>query len=101
MSAITPFIDALEEREWVTRGPEPGDRRRVRLSLTAAGRRAMRAARGQAGRRLRDVLGHGPADGRDDIDVGMVAAWLGDAVRRYDDERLATTPITSDALPVP
>jgi DNA-binding MarR family transcriptional regulator len=90
MSAITPLIDALEGRGWVTRGPDPGDRRRVRLALTAAGRRAMRAARGQAGTRLRDVLGHA-ADGGLDIDVGMVAEWLDDAVRRYDDKRLAVT----------
>ncbi len=90
MSAITPLIDALEERAWMTRGPEPGDRRRVRLALTPAGRRAMRAAQRQASRRLRDVLRHGPDDGSE-IDVGMVAAWLGDAVRRFDDERLSAT----------
>lgn len=72
MSAITPLIDALEGRGWVTRRPDPSDRRRVRLALTATGRRAMRAARGQAGTRLRDVLSHAAAGGVD-IDVGMVA----------------------------
>ena len=96
MSAITPLIDALEGRGWVTRGPDPDDRRRVRLALTATGRRAMRAARGQAGTRLRDVLGHA-ADGGPDLDVGIVAGWLDDAVRRYDDERLAVTAASGDA----
>jgi len=96
MSAITPLIDALEGRGWVTRGPDPSDRRRVRLALTATGRRAMRAARGQAGTRLRDVLGHA-TDGGLDIDVGMVAGWLDDAVRRYDDERLAVRAASGDA----
>lgn len=88
MSAITPVIDALVERGWVRRGPEPGDRRRVRLALTAAGKRALVAARRQAADRLRDVLGRGPDDASQAVDVGMVAAWLGDAVRRYDEERL-------------
>ncbi len=98
MSAITPLIDALEERQWVTRGPEPGDRRRVRLALPAAGRQVLRAAQRQASRRLRDVLRHGPDD-RGEIDVGIVATWLGDAVRRYDDERLQTG-IGADASPL-
>jgi DNA-binding MarR family transcriptional regulator len=97
MSAITPLIDALQGRGWVTREPDPDDRRRVRLALTVAGRRAMRAARGQAGRRLRDVLSRGAAGGDVDIDVGMVAGWLGDAVRRYDEERLAVTGASGDA----
>jgi DNA-binding MarR family transcriptional regulator len=96
ISAITPLIDALESRGWVTRDPDPRDRRRVRLALTPLGRRAMRAARGQAGARLRDVLGHA-TDGGLDIDVGMVAGWLDDAVRRYDDERLAVTAASGDA----
>jgi len=69
----------------------------VRLALTAPGRQALRAAQRQASRRLRDVLRHGPDDGSE-IDVGMVAAWLGDAVRRYDDERLQTG-ISTDASP--
>jgi DNA-binding MarR family transcriptional regulator len=97
MSAITPLIDALQGRGWVTREPDPDDRRRVRLALTVAGRRAMRAARGQAGRRLREVLRRGAAEGDVDIDVGMVAGWLGDAVRRYDEERLAVTVASGDA----
>lgn len=87
MSAITPLIDVLAERGWVTRAPDPTDRRRVRLALTAAGRRAMRAARARTGARLREVLGHG-ASGRAAVDVGTVAGWLDDAVRRYDDQRL-------------
>jgi len=87
MSAITPLIDALQRRGWVTREPGPDDRRRVRLALTVAGRRAMRAARGQAGRRLREVLSRGAAEGEVDIDVGMVAPrMLGPEVRRCYEE---------------
>ena len=39
ISAMTPLVEALVTRGWVSRRPEPGDRRRVRLELTAAGRR--------------------------------------------------------------
>jgi DNA-binding MarR family transcriptional regulator len=92
ISAMTPLIEALVTRGWVSRRPEAGDRRRVRLELTAAGRRAMAAGRARAGDRLRDVLRHGDAGG-EAIDVAAVAAWLERAVRRYDDERLGrTTP---------
>jgi DNA-binding MarR family transcriptional regulator len=87
ISAITPVIDALEQRGWVTRGPEPGDRRRVRLELTAAGETARDAGRQRTGDRLREVLRHGVSD-EATTDVAAVAAWLDQAVRRYDDDRL-------------
>jgi DNA-binding MarR family transcriptional regulator len=90
MSAITPQIDALVRRGWLTRRPEPGDRRRVRLELTPDGRQALRAGRKRAGDRLRTVLRHGASDGAT-IDVTAVAAWLAETMRRYDDHRLGGT----------
>jgi DNA-binding MarR family transcriptional regulator len=91
ISAITPLIEGLARRGWVSRRPEPGDRRRIRLELTAAGRRALDAGRLRTGDRLRDVLRHGGSD-EASIDVAAVAAWLERAVRGYDDERLGRTP---------
>ncbi len=87
MSAITPLIDALVGRGWVTRTPDPADRRRVRLALTSAGRTALGDGRRRAGKRLRDVLGHGDS-GESATDIAEVAGWLDAAVRRYDDVRL-------------
>ena len=91
VSAITPLIDGLVRRGWVTRHPEPDDRRRVRLTLTAAGSDALSAGRSRAGERLREVLRHGDSDDRS-IDVGAVAAWLEQAVQRYDQDRLGAGP---------
>ena len=87
VSAITPLIGGLVGRGWVTRRPEAGDRRRVRLELTPDGSRALEAGRRRAGERLREVLKHGDSRGTS-IDVGAVAVWLEDAVSRYDAARL-------------
>ncbi len=87
ISAITPLIDGLVQRGWVTREPEPGDRRRVRLGLTGAGVQALAAGRRRTADRLREVLGHGDS-GESTTDIGAVAAWLEHAVRQYDDDRL-------------
>ncbi len=92
ISAMTPVIDALVRRRWLSRRPEPDDRRRIRLELTAAGRRALAAGRQRAGDGLREVLRHGDADD-EAIDVAAVAAWLERAVRRYDDARLGRAAI--------
>lgn len=35
--AITLLVNRLQERGWVTRGPDPDDRRAVRVELTPAG----------------------------------------------------------------
>ncbi|HUZ28348.1 MAG TPA: MarR family transcriptional regulator [Solirubrobacteraceae bacterium] len=92
ISAMTPVIDALAQRRWLSRQPDPSDRRKVRLELTQAGRRALAARRRRAGDRLREVLSHGDS-GDETIDIAAVAAWLERAVRRYDDERLKATPL--------
>lgn len=36
--AMTHRLDRLEERGWIARGPDPDDRRGVRVSLTASGK---------------------------------------------------------------
>jgi len=91
ISAMTPLIEALVQRRWLSRHPDPADRRRVRLELTAAGRRALTAGRRRTNDRLREVLRHGDSS-EQSIDVAAVAAWLEGAVRHYDDERLGRTP---------
>jgi DNA-binding MarR family transcriptional regulator len=42
-SHIVRLIDQLEQRELITRAPDPNDRRRHRIELTAAGRKLVRA----------------------------------------------------------
>ena len=87
MSAITPLVDGLVAKGWVTRAPDPDDRRRTVLSLTPAGERARVAARRRTRQRLSEVLGHGRASSG--VDVAAVARWLDDAIRGYDRDRLA------------
>ena len=87
ISAITPLIDGLVSRRWVTRSPEPEDRRRIRLDLTPEGEAALEAGRNKTGERLREVLRHGES-GEKTTEVAAVAAWLEQAVRRYDSQRL-------------
>jgi DNA-binding MarR family transcriptional regulator len=93
ISAITPLIEALVQRSWLSRRGDPSDRRRVRLELTAAGKRALAAGRRRTGDRLREVLRHGDT-AEESIDIAAVAAWLERAVRHYDDERLGRTRST-------
>jgi len=87
ISAITPVIESLAQRRWLSRRPETADRRKVRLELTASGKKALTAGRQRTGERLRDVLGHGDL-GDETIDIAAVAAWLERAVRNYDHQRL-------------
>ncbi len=50
-SSVTSILDRLEGRGLVTRGPRPGDRRAVNVSLTAAGRKVAQ----QVSRAVREV----------------------------------------------
>ena len=43
-ATLVPMIARLVERGWLTRGPDPHDRRRRRLALTAEGRTALAEA---------------------------------------------------------
>ena len=38
-------LDSLDRRRWIRRAPHPGDRRKVSISLSPAGRRALTTAR--------------------------------------------------------
>ena len=89
---LTALIDGLVERGFVVRETTDGDRRAVRLSITAAGRDAAAAA----GAELREVL--------DDVvgrcsDPERVLAVL-DELRlaldtRWNERIVATTPTTA------
>src|SRR5579872_1547579 len=56
--SMSQSVDALQERGWATRSPDPNDRRQVIIALTEAGRAAL-----EAGRNVRQ-------------------AWIADAIRR-------------------
>ena len=58
--SATEVADALEEHGWITRAPDPTDRRATSLALTPAGQvllHKIEDARGQAAERVLDVLG--------------------------------------------
>jgi DNA-binding MarR family transcriptional regulator len=44
--SMSQSVDALEERGWARRSPDPNDRRQVVVSLTEAGRAALETGRG-------------------------------------------------------
>jgi DNA-binding MarR family transcriptional regulator len=44
--SMSQSVDALQERGWATRSPDPGDRRQVIVSLTREGREALEKGRG-------------------------------------------------------
>ena len=43
--SMSQSVDALQERGWVTRSPDPCDRRQIIVALTEAGRAALEAGR--------------------------------------------------------
>ncbi len=53
-----PLIDLLEDRGLIARAPDPGDRRRYAVSLTAAGRSALTALRHAADEVEDEMLKH-------------------------------------------
>ncbi len=57
LSTVTQVADRLEQRGWVRRVDDPGDRRVVRLALTEAGRRLMGERRSARRGRLVALLG--------------------------------------------
>jgi DNA-binding MarR family transcriptional regulator len=56
MSAITAVLDVLQARGWISRHPDPTDRRRTRVALTAEGRAALRRGRKLTSRRMAQIL---------------------------------------------
>jgi len=82
MSAITSILDALAQRDWIRREPDPGDRRRTNVELTAAGRRMLERGRRLTSARLRTILDGYPG-GR--AELVRAVDGLGQAVTRYDE----------------
>lgn len=84
MSAVTAILDVLAERGWVARQPDPSDRRRIRVSLTPAGHRALRKGRALTTRRMEAILssyaGSAP-------DLASVVAGITAAVADFDERR--------------
>jgi DNA-binding MarR family transcriptional regulator len=72
--AMSGYVDRLEAAGLVVRGPVEGDRRRVGLHLTDAGRRLLRSTR-----RLR-------------------TAWLAERMRRLSDDQLAALDAALEPL---
>lgn len=71
-AVITGLIDRLEKRGYVRRVSEPGDRRRIYLQLTEAGRRACEAAEQQMGAELAARLAHLTDEELESLERGLV-----------------------------
>ena len=76
--SLTGVLDGLEARGWVRRREVRGDRRGVRLEVTAAGRKALAASHDAVQDRLADLLDHVPVARRDAALDGLAA--LGEAI---------------------
>lgn len=84
---VTAIADALVERGWVERRPDPADRRRVSHGLTEAGRAALAAADEAVEARLAGILGQlSPAGAR--RAAGGLALW-GEALDSARDAKVA------------
>jgi DNA-binding MarR family transcriptional regulator len=57
VGAVSKAVDRLEGRGWLTRVPNPGDRRSTILALTGDGRAAIDAADATFQTRLAEILG--------------------------------------------
>src|SRR5439155_5695738 len=55
---ITAVVDGLVERGYLKRTADCDDRRATKITLTAAGRRALYDAEAAMGTRLQDIVGH-------------------------------------------
>ena len=81
---ITAVVDGLVERGYLKRTADCDDRRATKITLTAAGRRALRDAEAAMSARLHDVLAY--AD--DPQAIARALNDLGDAVTRARNARL-------------
>ena len=72
--ALSGYLDRLEAAGLVVRGPVEGDRRRVGLHLTDAGRRLLRSTR------------------------RMRTAWLAERIRRLTDDQIAAREAALEPL---
>src|SRR4051812_10551351 len=82
---VTAVVDGLVERGYLKRTADCDDRRATRITLTAAGRRALYDAETAMGERIQDVLAHA-----DDAEaIGRALEELTVALDRTRAERLA------------
>lgn len=70
-STVTSVVDGLATRDLVHRRPDPGDRRRVMLTITDEGRRLVNRADGVVGDRLGKLLDRLEPGGAEQVLVGL------------------------------
>ncbi|MDE3054697.1 MAG: winged helix-turn-helix transcriptional regulator [Gemmatimonadota bacterium] len=69
--AVTRLLDGLVRRQLVSRRPDPGDRRRLRLALTRAGRAHLDSVYASARSVVAERLGALPAADRNAVERAM------------------------------
>ena len=84
---VTAVVDGLVERGYLKRAADSDDRRATKITLTAAGRRALYDAEHAMHTRLHDVLAY--ADDPEAVERALND--LADAITRARDERLGAT----------
>jgi len=87
---VSAMVESLAERGLVERAPVSGDRRAVRLTVTPAGRRALRAAEDAMRARLETVITHVP-------DRALVETALAQLADALDDARAERAKATEPA----
>ncbi|MCU1459585.1 MAG: transcriptional regulator, MarR family [Actinomycetia bacterium] len=88
--SVSGMIDALVDRGFVTRTPEPTDRRAARLALTPSGTRALRASERSMAERLDPII-----DGCDDpAAITTALTQIEASLNRVVDARLAAKGAT-------
>lgn len=93
--SMTAVIDGLSARGLVERRPDPDDRRRLTLLLTAAGKKTLRAADAAVDARLRDVGRFLEEPERATEALAVLAEW-NHALDRFREEQRATGARGSD-----
>jgi DNA-binding MarR family transcriptional regulator len=96
--SLTGVVDGLVVRKLVTRGGDPGDRRRITLALTDAGRQLLSAADEEVERRLRDIAAY-RSDGAEAAFAGL-APWQ-EALDAYRIARRAGAPAAGSRTEAP
>jgi DNA-binding MarR family transcriptional regulator len=73
LPAVTQIIDRLEQKQFLTRGDHPADRRVYLLELTRQGKALAQELHGLQMRSLEEVLGRMAADDRQRVIKGLEA----------------------------
>jgi DNA-binding MarR family transcriptional regulator len=82
---VTAVVDGLVDRGYLKRTADCDDRRATRISLTAAGRRALYDTEAAMGARLQEVLAHTD----DPASIEAALTQLAEALERTRAERMA------------